>query len=56
MPIPGTRRPGRLAENAAAADVCLTAADLAGLEAVAPRAAWGGDRRSFAAHGTTRTT
>jgi aryl-alcohol dehydrogenase-like predicted oxidoreductase len=53
--IPGTRRPARLAENAAAADVQLTAADLEQLEAVAPRAAWAGDRQSFAAHGTIRT-
>jgi aryl-alcohol dehydrogenase-like predicted oxidoreductase len=55
VPILGTRRTARLAENAAAAGVALTAADLAQLEAAAPRAAWAGDRRSFAAHGTSRT-
>jgi aryl-alcohol dehydrogenase-like predicted oxidoreductase len=55
VPIPGTRRPERLAENAAAADIELSAADIERLEAVAPRAAWAGDRQSFAAHGVTRT-
>jgi len=56
VPIPGTKRAARVEENAAAADVDLRAADLARLEAVAPRAAWAGDRHSFAAHHTTRTT
>jgi aryl-alcohol dehydrogenase-like predicted oxidoreductase len=56
VPIPGTRRPARLAENAAAAGLSLTPADLARLEEVAARDAWGGDRRSFAAHGTQRTS
>jgi aryl-alcohol dehydrogenase-like predicted oxidoreductase len=55
VPIPGTRRASRLAENAAAAAVRLTAADLARLEAATPRAAWAGDRASFAAPATTRT-
>jgi aryl-alcohol dehydrogenase-like predicted oxidoreductase len=49
VPIPGTRHARRLAENAAAAGVRLTGADLARLEAAAPRAAWAGDRASFAA-------
>jgi aryl-alcohol dehydrogenase-like predicted oxidoreductase len=56
VPIPGTRNRGRVVENAAAAGIVLSPADLAGLEAAAPRAAWSGDRRSFAAHGTTRTS
>ncbi len=57
VPIPGTKRAKRVEENAAAAaDIDLTAADLARLEAVAPRAAWAGDRHSFAAHHATRTT
>lgn len=47
--IPGTRRADRVAENAAAADIHLTPADLAALEAMASRSAWAGDRRSFAA-------
>ncbi len=55
VPIPGTKRAARVDENAAAADVDLTAADLARLEAVAPRTGWAGDRHSFAAHHTTRT-
>jgi aryl-alcohol dehydrogenase-like predicted oxidoreductase len=36
LPIPGTRRPERLAENLAAANVELSADDLAQLEEVAP--------------------
>ncbi len=55
VPIPGTRRRERLAENAAAAEIELSTADLQQLEQVAPRAAWTGDRQSFAAHHTTRT-
>jgi aryl-alcohol dehydrogenase-like predicted oxidoreductase len=56
VPIPGTRHARRLAENAAAAAVALSAADLARLEAAAPRAAWAGDRASFAAPAVSRTT
>ncbi len=55
VPIPGTRRVTRLAENAAAARIDLSAADLDRLDEVAPRGAWAGDRRSFAAHSLTRT-
>jgi aryl-alcohol dehydrogenase-like predicted oxidoreductase len=55
VPIPGTRNRARVAENAAAAGIVLTPDDLAELEAAAPRAGWSGDRRSFAAHGTTRS-
>jgi aryl-alcohol dehydrogenase-like predicted oxidoreductase len=55
VPIPGTRRASRLTENAAADGVRLTAADLGRLEAAAPRAAWAGDRASFAAPATSRT-
>jgi aryl-alcohol dehydrogenase-like predicted oxidoreductase len=54
VPIPGTRSRGRIAENAAAARLRLSDDDLAVLEQAAPRRAWQGDRRSFAAHGTTR--
>ncbi len=56
VPIPGTRRATRLAENAGAADVVLSADDLDRLEAAVPRAAWSGDRQSFAAHRTVRAT
>lgn len=55
VPIPGTRNADRLAENAAAADLVLTAAELDRLETAVPRGAWAGDRNSFAAHGATRT-
>lgn len=55
VPIPGTRNPTRIAENTAATEVTLSAADLAALEQAAPRQAWQGNRRSFAAHGTARS-
>ncbi|WP_433291053.1 aldo/keto reductase [Actinoplanes sp. CA-030573] len=55
VPIPGTRNRSRVAENAAAAAVKLSPADLDTLEQAAPREAWQGDRRSFAARGTTRS-
>jgi aryl-alcohol dehydrogenase-like predicted oxidoreductase len=54
VPIPGTRNPARVAENAAAADVTLSTDDLALLETLVPRAGWAGDRQSFAAPVTTR--
>jgi aryl-alcohol dehydrogenase-like predicted oxidoreductase len=44
VPIPGTKRPERLEENAGALAVTLTVADLARIEEVAPRAAFAGDR------------
>lgn len=50
VPIPGTRNRVRLAENAAAAEIVVDSA------AIVPRAAWRGDRTSFAAHGTIRST
>jgi aryl-alcohol dehydrogenase-like predicted oxidoreductase len=53
--IPGTKHIARLAENATAARVTLSPADLDQLEAIAPRAAWTGDREAFAAHRTSRT-
>ena len=42
--IPGTKRRARLEENAAALDVLLSAADLARLDAIAPRGAAAGAR------------
>lgn len=54
VPIPGTRRSIRLAENAAASQIQLSGDDLAAIDAVAGRTAWSGDRRSFAAHHTRR--
>jgi aryl-alcohol dehydrogenase-like predicted oxidoreductase len=56
VPIPGTRRPDRLAENVAAAQVRLSADDLRRLERAVPRSAWSGDRRSFAVPVTTRAS
>src|SRR6478609_2695679 len=44
VPIPGTRRLTRLRENLGAADVALTADDLADLDAVASRVGVSGDR------------
>jgi len=44
VPIPGTTSLERLAENAAAADVVLTPADLARIDAVAPHALAAGQR------------
>ncbi|MGH3768881.1 MAG: aldo/keto reductase [Pseudonocardiaceae bacterium] len=55
VPIPGSRHAGRVAENAAAADLPLCTDELARLEVTAGRGAWSGDRHSFAAYGTSRT-
>ena len=44
VPIPGTKRPAYLAENAAASEIELTAQDLAGLDALAPKGAAAGMR------------
>ena len=44
VPIPGTKRVRYLEENVAAADVVLTAADIAALEAAVPRDAVAGQR------------
>ena len=44
VPIPGTKRRARIEENAAASAVTLTAADLARIDAVAPKGVAAGDR------------
>jgi aryl-alcohol dehydrogenase-like predicted oxidoreductase len=44
VPIAGTRSPSRIEENAAAADLVLTAEDLARLDAVVPIGITAGDR------------
>jgi aryl-alcohol dehydrogenase-like predicted oxidoreductase len=49
VPIPGTRRIRTLEENAAAADLVLTAHDLARIEAVFPKGAASGHRYAEAA-------
>ena len=51
VPIPGTRRIATLEQNAAAADVELTAEDLAAIEAVFPKDAASGHRYAEAARG-----
>jgi aryl-alcohol dehydrogenase-like predicted oxidoreductase len=56
VPIPGTKRRSRLAENVAAVDLRLSDDDLRRLEEVAPRDGWAGDRSSFAAAVTERAT
>lgn len=54
VPIPGSRRPARAAENAAAMTVALTPEQLARLDAAVPPAGWVGDRASFAVPVTAR--
>jgi aryl-alcohol dehydrogenase-like predicted oxidoreductase len=54
VPIPGSRRPERITENAAAAAVRLAPADLERLAGELPRSGWAGDRHSFAVPVTTR--
>ncbi|WP_109510142.1 aldo/keto reductase [Nocardioides speluncae] len=49
-PIPGTKRVRYLEENAAAADITLTADDLAALDAAVPRDAVVGDRYGDMSH------
>ena len=56
VPIPGTRRLGRIEQNAAAAEVALTEHVLRSLDEAVPRTGWAGDRSSFAAVGTSRRT
>jgi aryl-alcohol dehydrogenase-like predicted oxidoreductase len=54
VPIPGTRRSERVAENARAAEIGLSKADLAAISAVAGSASWAGNRQSFVAFHTER--
>jgi aryl-alcohol dehydrogenase-like predicted oxidoreductase len=54
VPIPGTRHRGRIEQNATAADAELSEADLRLLDGAVPRGGFTGDRRSFAAVGTSR--
>jgi len=53
VPIPGTRHGQRLAENALAADIQVSQANLERIDALAGRGEWSGDR-SFAAIHTKR--
>ncbi len=54
VPIPGSRRPDRIAENAAAAGARLSPDDVERLGLALPRSAWAGDRHSFAVPVTAR--
>ena len=56
VPIPGSRREERIAENAAAASAVLSPADAGRLARALPRAAWAGNRTSFAAPVTVRSS
>jgi len=55
VPIPGTKHPARAEENAAAADLVLTPADLERLDAISPHGGWAGERRTFAPEATSPT-
>jgi len=44
VPIPGTTKAARIAENVAAADIALSAEDLAAIEAAVPETAVEGAR------------
>jgi aryl-alcohol dehydrogenase-like predicted oxidoreductase len=56
VPIPGSRRADRIAETAAAASADLDPDDLRHIDLAAPPKAWAGDRNSFAAPMTSRST
>ena len=51
VPIPGTKRRDRLEENVAATEIQLGPADLAALEALAPRGVAAGERYTTAGMG-----
>ena len=55
VPIPGTKHPARIEENAAAADLVLAPDDLERLGALSPRGAWAGERRTFSPEATSPT-
>jgi aryl-alcohol dehydrogenase-like predicted oxidoreductase len=55
VPLPGSREPGRVEQNAAAADLRLTETDLRHIDQIVPRAGWAGDRTSFAVPATARS-
>jgi aryl-alcohol dehydrogenase-like predicted oxidoreductase len=55
VPIPGTKRVGRLEENCAAVELALTNADVEQLERLAPRRGWAGDRVAFAGRQLARS-
>lgn len=56
VPIPGSRRTDRVAQNAAAASLRLDPQALRQLDVAAPPEKWAGDRRSFAAPNLSRSS
>ena len=54
VPIFGTRRPGRVAENVAAAQVVLSEADLAAIAAILPDGAYGSGYAEGSAEAVSR--
>jgi aryl-alcohol dehydrogenase-like predicted oxidoreductase len=56
VPVPGSRRADRIAETAAATGADLDPDDLRHIDLAAPSHAWAGDRSSFAAPATARST
>jgi aryl-alcohol dehydrogenase-like predicted oxidoreductase len=56
VPVPGSRRADRVAETAAATDADLDPDDLRHIDLAAPPQAWAGDRNSFGATATARST
>lgn len=56
VPLPGTRRPARATQNAAAANLKLSTEDLTRIEQAVPRSGWAGNRTSFAVPVTVRAS
>jgi aryl-alcohol dehydrogenase-like predicted oxidoreductase len=54
IPLPASRRPERVRQNAAAARLRLTESDLRYLDEVMPKAGWAGSRTSFSVPTTVR--
>ncbi|WP_265444220.1 aldo/keto reductase [Flexivirga meconopsidis] len=54
VPIPGSRAPARIVENAGAAEFALDKAQLDRIDQLVPPGRWAGDRASFAVPVTTR--
>ncbi len=55
VPIPGTKHPARIEENAGAVELQLSSADLERLERISPRGSWAGKPRTFGAGVTSPT-
>jgi len=55
VPIPGTKHPARVEENAAAAGLGLSSEDIERLESISPPGSWAGNPRTFGAGATSPT-